>query len=115
MAVRLPISDFRVTTRIGPGVDNIKESGSRIMKTISSKPNYNVGDLVSVAYQEATRATRNRTLAGLVASKIVEDWLARSDRPDLAEKLQADEILSRVFATDNNRARAHRQALRLTA
>ena len=60
------------------------------MKHTSPKPKYcSVGELVSVAYQEAGRVTRNRMLAALVASRILEDWLTRSDRRDLVERLQA--------------------------
>jgi hypothetical protein len=58
-------------------------------RTTSPKTKYSVGELVSVAYQEAGHATRNRMLAGLVASKILEDWLTASGRPDLVKRLQA--------------------------
>jgi hypothetical protein len=58
------------------------------MKRVSAKPRYRVEELVAAAYQAAGQETRNRMLAALLASKILEDWLANSDRPDLVRQLQ---------------------------
>jgi hypothetical protein len=59
------------------------------MKRAPSKSTYRVEELVAAAYQAAGQATRNRTLTALLASKILEDWLANSDRQDLVRKLAA--------------------------
>ena len=48
-----------------------------------SKRRYNVEELVNAAYRQAALVTRNGRVASLVASRILEAWLAKSDRPDL--------------------------------
>ena len=58
------------------------------MKRVSAKPRYRVEELVVAAYQAAGQETRNRMLAALLASKILEDWLRNSDRPDLVRQLE---------------------------
>ena len=58
------------------------------MKRIPLKPRYRVEELVAAAYQAAGQGTRNRMLAALLASKILEDWLTNSDRPDLVRQLE---------------------------
>jgi hypothetical protein len=58
------------------------------MKRVSAKPRYRVEELVTAAYQAAGQETRNRMLAALLASKILEDWLTHSDRPDLVRQLE---------------------------
>jgi hypothetical protein len=57
------------------------------MKTTSSKSTYRVEELVAAAYRAAREETRNPWLTALLASKIVEDWLTKSDRPDLVRRL----------------------------
>jgi hypothetical protein len=59
------------------------------MKRTSTKSTFRVEELVAAAYQAAGQATRNHMLAALLASKILEDWLANSDRQDLVRKLAA--------------------------
>jgi hypothetical protein len=58
------------------------------MKRIPLKPRYRIEQLVTAAYQAAGQETRNHMLAALLASKILEDWLTNSDRPDLLKQLQ---------------------------
>jgi hypothetical protein len=58
------------------------------MKRVSAKPRYRVEELVTAAYQAAGQETRNRMLAARLASKILEDWLTHSDRPDLVRQLE---------------------------
>jgi hypothetical protein len=58
------------------------------MKRIPAQPRYRIEQLVTAAYQAAGQETRNSVLATLLASKILEDWLANSDRPDLLKQLQ---------------------------
>jgi hypothetical protein len=59
------------------------------MKSTRPKQQHSVGELVSAAYEQASQITSNRQVAALVASKILESWLARSNRPDLVAQLQA--------------------------
>jgi hypothetical protein len=58
------------------------------MKRIPSTPTYCVQELVAAAYQAASQATRNPMFAAILASKILEDWLTNSDRPDLVSQLE---------------------------
>ena len=58
------------------------------MRNQGSKHRYSIGELVSAAYKQAESVTRNRQVVALVASKILEDWLEHSDRPDLVRRLQ---------------------------
>jgi hypothetical protein len=57
------------------------------MKTTTSKSTYRVDELVAAAYRAAQEETRNPWLVALLASKILEDWLTKSDRPDLVRRL----------------------------
>lgn len=57
-----------------------------------SKQRYTVEQLVEAAYKQAERVTSNREVAALVASKLLEGWLAHSDRPDLVQRLQSPAI-----------------------
>ena len=50
---------------------------------------YSVEELVVAAYKAATQVTRNRMLAALIVSKILESWLMKSDRQDIVEQLQS--------------------------
>ncbi len=50
---------------------------------------YSVAELVAAAYKAATQVTRNRMLAAMIVSKILESWLMQSDRQDLVRKLQS--------------------------
>lgn len=58
------------------------------MRRIVSKHRYSIGDLVSAAYKQAGFVTRNRRVAAVIASQLLESWLGHSDRPDLIRKLQ---------------------------
>ena len=59
------------------------------MTPIIQERNYSVAELVAAAYKAATQVTRNRMLAAMIVSKILEGWLMRSDRQDLVKKLQS--------------------------
>jgi hypothetical protein len=59
------------------------------MQKLSSKRKYNIGELVSAAYEEAERVTSNRCVAAIIVSRTLESWLARSDRPELVRELRA--------------------------
>ena len=54
----------------------------------ASKQRYTVEQLVEAAYKQARHVSSNRQVAALVASKLLEEWLAHSDRPDLVQRLQ---------------------------
>ncbi len=54
----------------------------------NSKPRFSVGQLVDAAYAEAGRITSNRQVAALIASRLLEELLSASDRPDLVRQLQ---------------------------
>jgi hypothetical protein len=58
------------------------------MKRIRSKQSYSVADLVAAAYVAAGQATRDRLLTAILVSKILEDWLMNSNRPDLIRQLE---------------------------
>jgi hypothetical protein len=62
---------------------------SRAMNPITRERRYSVAELVAAAYKAATQVTRNRVLAGMIVSKILEDWLMQSDRQDLVKRLQS--------------------------
>jgi hypothetical protein len=59
------------------------------MKRTPSRRRYSVEELVVAAYKAARQVTHNRRLVTIIVSKMLEDWLARSDRPDLLRQLQA--------------------------
>jgi hypothetical protein len=58
------------------------------MKRTSSDQKYRVEELVSAAYRVAAQVTRNRLLTTILVSKVLEDWLENSDRPDLVKQLE---------------------------
>jgi hypothetical protein len=58
------------------------------MKRAGLKNRYSVEELVAAAYGEAGHVTRDRTLALILVSKMLEDWLKHSDRPDLVKQLE---------------------------
>jgi hypothetical protein len=49
----------------------------------------NIGDLVAVAFEKASQVTHDRMLIALIASRLLEDWLEKSNRQDLVKQLQA--------------------------
>ena len=57
------------------------------MKRIHSRQRYSVAELVAAAYTAAGQVTRDRLLAAVLVSKMLEDWLTHSSRPDLVKKL----------------------------
>jgi len=59
------------------------------MKRTIPERRYNVAELVIAAYKAATQVTRNRLLAAMIVSKILEGWLVKSDRQDLVKQLQS--------------------------
>lgn len=54
------------------------------------RPNkrYTVEELVAAAYRAAGEVTRNRLLAAVLVSKVLESWLRSSGRLDLVSGLQ---------------------------
>lgn len=59
------------------------------MKPSHRKTRYRVEELVAAAYAAAGRVTSDRALATILVSKILEYWVANSDRPDLLKKMQS--------------------------
>jgi hypothetical protein len=57
------------------------------MKRIHSRQEYSVAELVAAAYTGAAQLTRDRLLAAVLVSRILEDWLMHSSRPDLVKVL----------------------------
>jgi len=55
----------------------------------TSKRKYSVAELVVAAYKEAARVTDNREVASVLASRTLANWLARSDHPELIERMRA--------------------------
>jgi hypothetical protein len=59
------------------------------MKRIYARRRYTIEDLVAAAYKAAGQVTCNRVTAAIIVSRVLADWLARADRPDLLKELQA--------------------------
>ena len=59
------------------------------MSRSPSKRTYSIGELVTAAYEEAGRLTRDPQIAAIVASRTLETWLAHSSRPDMVQKLRS--------------------------
>ena len=57
-------------------------------RNYSSRSRYRVEELVDAAYKEARLVTRNRMRVAILVSRMLEDWLANSNRPDLVSLLQ---------------------------
>ena len=55
----------------------------------TSKRKYSIGQLVEAAYKEAARVTDNRAVASVLASRALANWLARSDHPEMIERLRS--------------------------
>ncbi len=58
------------------------------MKHANPGRRYSVEELVAAAYRASRQVTCNRLLAGILVSKILEEWLERADRHDLLKELQ---------------------------
>ena len=58
------------------------------MSRTHSKRRYSIGELVTAAYKEAGRVTRDPQVAAIVASRTLASWLARSSHPEVLLKLQ---------------------------
>ena len=58
------------------------------MTRTPSKRRYSIGELVTAAYKEAGRVTRDPQVAAIVASRTLASWLARSNHPEVLFKLQ---------------------------
>jgi len=58
------------------------------MSRTPSKRRYSIGELVTAAYKEAGRVTRDPQVAAIVASKTLASWLVRSSHPEVLLKLQ---------------------------
>ena len=50
-----------------------------------ARARFSVGELVDAAYDEAAQLTRNPKLMALLVSKVLEEMLSASDRPDLID------------------------------
>ena len=59
------------------------------MSRTPSKRRYSIGELVTAAYKEAGRVTRDPQVAAIVASRTLATWLARSSHPEILSKLQS--------------------------
>lgn len=59
------------------------------MTRMKSTHLYSVGDLVDAAYKLAGHVTRNREVTALVATKLLQEWLEHSNRPELIRSLQS--------------------------
>jgi len=59
------------------------------MKSAHRKTRYRVEELVAAAYAAAGRVTHDRALATIMVSKLLEHWLANSDRPDLLKQIRS--------------------------
>jgi hypothetical protein len=59
------------------------------MKSTHRKTRYRVEELVAAAYAAAGPVTHDRAIATILVSKILEYWLANSDRPDLLKQIQS--------------------------
>jgi len=59
------------------------------MDPTHAKHRYSIGQLVDEAYRQARHVTTNPKVMDLVATKILETWLAHSDRPSLITRLQS--------------------------
>jgi hypothetical protein len=59
------------------------------MKFAHRKTRYRVEELVAAAYAAAGPVTHDRAIAAILVSKILEYWLANSDRPDLLKQIQS--------------------------
>ena len=55
----------------------------------TSKRKYSVAELVVAAYKEAARVTDNREVASVLASRTLAGWLAKSDHPELIDRMRA--------------------------
>ena len=58
------------------------------MSRTPSKRRYSIGELVTAAYKEAGRVTRDPQVAAIVASRTLASWLAHSSHPEILLKLQ---------------------------
>ena len=54
-----------------------------------TKRRFSVGEIVDMAYAEASRLTSDPRTAAVITSKLVEALLSASDRPDLVDQLRA--------------------------
>ncbi len=59
------------------------------MKPAHRKTRYRIEELVAAADAAAGRITRDRALATILVSKILEYWVAKSDRPELLKQIQS--------------------------
>ena len=48
---------------------------------------FSIGEIVDMAYAEASRLTSDPRAAAVITSKLVEAWLSASDRPDMVAEL----------------------------
>lgn len=55
----------------------------------NTKRRFSIGEIVDLAYAEASRLTSDPRAAGVITSKLVEAFLSASDRPDLVDELGA--------------------------
>jgi hypothetical protein len=59
------------------------------MKRTRHGKGYKVEDLVVAAYSAAREATSDHLLATIVATRVLEDWLVKSGRMDLAVQIRS--------------------------
>jgi hypothetical protein len=58
------------------------------MRRKHARTRFSVGELVDAAYDEAGRLTRNPRLVAVLVSKVLEEMLSASDRPDLVDQFR---------------------------
>ncbi len=58
------------------------------MSRTPSKRRYSIGELVTAAYKEAGRVTRDPQVAAILASRTLASWLVRSSHPEVLLKMQ---------------------------
>ena len=58
-------------------------------RRLQRKRRFSIGQIVEMAYAEASRLTSDPRAAAIISSKLVEAWLSTSDRPDLVGEMGA--------------------------
>ncbi|HEX2659197.1 MAG TPA: hypothetical protein VHU40_13030 [Polyangia bacterium] len=56
---------------------------------VQAKRRYSIGELVTAAYRNAAFLTDDEEAAAIIASQTLATWLARSDHPELIDRLRS--------------------------
>jgi len=54
-----------------------------------AKRRYSIGELVTAAYRNAALLTDDAEAAAIIASRTLAAWLAKSDHPEIIDRLRA--------------------------